>query len=175
MFALAAPAWDIILRTALIYLALLIGLRIAGKREIGQMTVFDLVVLLLLSNAVQNAMLGPDTSLVGGLLAAAVLLALNAILARLGRGSPRLRRLIEGSPTLLILHGRKGSVRRRCRRPCVSTGLRNWRTLKWRCWRSMVRSASSRQAGRRNTSNGPSSFSGIPEYIGAACLIRTTL
>jgi len=105
MFALAAPAWDIILRTALIYLALLIGLRIAGKREIGQMTVFDLVVLLLLSNAVQNAMLGPDTSLVGGLLAAAVLLALNAILARLGRGSPRLRRLIEGSPTLLILHG----------------------------------------------------------------------
>ena len=105
MLTLAVPAWNIALRTAAIYLVILIGLRLAGKREIGQMTVFDLVVLLLLANAVQNAMVGPDTSLTGGVLAALVLLALNAAVARLRLRWPRLRRIIEGSPTLLILHG----------------------------------------------------------------------
>jgi uncharacterized membrane protein YcaP (DUF421 family) len=99
------PYLEIILRTTLIYLAILIGLRLAGKREIGQMTVFDLVVLLLIANAVQNAMVGPDTSLTGGILAAAVLLVINIVLARLRMRWPRLRRLIEGSPTLLVLHG----------------------------------------------------------------------
>jgi len=79
----AIPLWDIVLRTAGVYVAILLGLRLAGKREIGQMTVFDLVVLLLLANAVQNAMVGPDTSLGGGLLAAIVLLVLNALVARL--------------------------------------------------------------------------------------------
>jgi uncharacterized membrane protein YcaP (DUF421 family) len=105
MFTLAIPAWDIILRTIVIYLVILIGLRIAGKREIGQMTVFDLVVLLLISNAAQNAMLGPDTSLVGGVLAAVVLLAMNAVVAGLRMRWPRLRRLVEGTPTLLVLRG----------------------------------------------------------------------
>jgi uncharacterized membrane protein YcaP (DUF421 family) len=102
---LAIPVWNIALRTAAIYLVILIGLRLAGKREIGQMTVFDLVVLLLLANAVQNAMVGPDTSLVGGILAAIVLLVLNASVARLRMRWPRLRRLVEGTPTLLVLHG----------------------------------------------------------------------
>jgi uncharacterized membrane protein YcaP (DUF421 family) len=105
MLNLAIPAWNIALRTATIYLVILIGLRLAGKREIGQMTVFDLVVLLLIANAVQNAMVGPDTSLAGGVLAALVLLALNAVVARLRLRWPRLRRLVEGSPTLLVLHG----------------------------------------------------------------------
>jgi uncharacterized membrane protein YcaP (DUF421 family) len=105
MLTLAIPAWNIVLRTAAIYLVILIGLRLSGKREIGQMTVFDLVVLLLLANAVQNAMVGPDTSLAGGVLAALVLLALNAVVARLRLRWPRLRRIIEGSPTLLVLHG----------------------------------------------------------------------
>jgi uncharacterized membrane protein YcaP (DUF421 family) len=105
MLKLAIPAWDIVLRTAVIYLVILIGLRLAGKREIGQMTVFDLVVLLLIANAVQNAMVGPDTSLAGGILAAAVLLVLNAVVAQLRLRWPRLRRIIEGSPTLLVLHG----------------------------------------------------------------------
>jgi uncharacterized membrane protein YcaP (DUF421 family) len=105
MLTLAIPAWNIVLRTAAVYLAILLGLRLAGKREIGQMTVFDLVVLLLIANAVQNAMVGPDTSLTGGILAAAVLLALNAIVAWLRLRWPRLRRLVEGSPTLLVLHG----------------------------------------------------------------------
>ena len=105
MFDLAIPAWNIIARTAFIYFAILVGLRLAGKREIGQMTVFDLVLLLLIANAVQNAMVGPDTSLVGGVMAAGVLLALNALVARLRLRWSRLRRLIEGSPTLLVLHG----------------------------------------------------------------------
>ncbi len=105
MLELENPAWDIVLRTAAIYVLVLIGLRLAGKREVGQMTVFDLVLLLLIANAVQNAMVGPDTSLTGGVLAAVVLLALNAVLARLRLRWPRLRRLVEGSPTLLVLRG----------------------------------------------------------------------
>jgi uncharacterized membrane protein YcaP (DUF421 family) len=105
MLHLAQPAWQIVVRTAVIYLALLIGLRLAGKREIGQMTVFDLVVLLLLANAVQNAMVGPDTSLTGGVLAAAVLLVLNTLVAQLRLRSPKLRHAVEGSPTILVLHG----------------------------------------------------------------------
>lgn len=106
MLNLMVPAWEIGIRAAAVYLAILIGLRLSGKREIGQMTLFDLVTLLLLANAVQNAMVGPDTSLTGGLLAAGALLALNAAVAygRL-RWQP-LRTLMEGTPTLLVLHGR---------------------------------------------------------------------
>jgi uncharacterized membrane protein YcaP (DUF421 family) len=105
MFSMAVPAWDIVLRTTVVYLIILIGLRLAGKREIGQMAIFDLVVLLLLANAVQNAMVGPDTSLLGGLLAALVLLALNGLVAQLRLRWPRLQRIVEGSPTVLVLHG----------------------------------------------------------------------
>jgi uncharacterized membrane protein YcaP (DUF421 family) len=105
MLTLSIPAWDVALRTMAVYLALLVGLRLAGKREIGQMTVFDLVVLLLLANAVQNAMVGPDTSLVGGILAAVVLLVINTTIAQLRMRWPRLRRLVEGTPTLLVLRG----------------------------------------------------------------------
>jgi uncharacterized membrane protein YcaP (DUF421 family) len=98
-------AYSIVLRTLAVYLAVLIGLRLAGKREIGQMTVFDLVVLLLIANAVQNAMVGPDTSLAGGILAAVVLLLVNALVARLRLNWPGFRRWVEGTPTLLVLHG----------------------------------------------------------------------
>ena len=96
---------DILLRTVVIYLLILIGLRLAGKREIGQLTVFDLVVLLLIANAVQNAMVGPDTSLAGGALAAVVLLVVNSLVSRMRYKWPRLRRWVEGTPTLLVLHG----------------------------------------------------------------------
>jgi uncharacterized membrane protein YcaP (DUF421 family) len=106
MFTLALPVWNIVLRTAAVYLVVLLGLRLTGKREIGQMTVFDLVLLLLIANAVQNAMVGSDTSLLGGLIAAGALLVLNAGVSRLRLRSKRLRRLIEGSPTLLVLHGK---------------------------------------------------------------------
>jgi len=105
MLSLGIPAWQIAVRTAVVYLVILVGLRLAGKREIGQITVFDLVVLLLIANAVQNAMVGPDNSLVGGILAALVLLVINAVVARLRLRWRRLRHLIEGSPTLLVLRG----------------------------------------------------------------------
>ena len=105
MLRLGVPALQIVLRTAAIYLVILLGLRAAGKREIGQMTVFDLVVLLLIANAVQNAMVGPDVSLTGGILAALVLLGLNALVAWMRLRWPWLRRLVEGSPTVLVLHG----------------------------------------------------------------------
>ena len=106
MFAITwSTLLGILIRTVAVYLVVLIGLRISGKREIGQMTVFDLVVLLLIANAVQNAMVGPDTSLVGGILAAVVLLVVNAIVASSRLRWPRLRRLVEGTPTLLVLHG----------------------------------------------------------------------
>lgn len=93
-------------RTAVVYVAILLGLRLAGKRELGQMTMFDLLVLMLLANAVQNAMVGPDTSLVGGLLAAALLLMLNALLRRARAHWPRLGRVLEGTPTVLVVHGK---------------------------------------------------------------------
>ena len=105
MFALATPIFEVALRTSVVYLALYLGLRLAGKRELGQMTVFDFVLLLLIANAVQNAMVGADTSLVGGLVAAVVLLLLNRMVAWLRLRSPRLRDLLEGSPTVLIAHG----------------------------------------------------------------------
>lgn len=96
---------SIVVRAALVYVAVLVGLRVSGKRELGQMTVLDFVVLLLIANAVQNAMVGADTSLVGGLLAGAALLLMNALLSFLRVRSPRLRRALIGSPTVLVLHG----------------------------------------------------------------------
>lgn len=105
MFNLQEPWWSIIVRTTAVYLAVLLGLRLAGKREIGQLTVLDLVVLLLISNAVQNAMLGHDTSLLGGIIAVAVLLVMSVVLAQLRMRSTRLRHLVEGSPSVLVLHG----------------------------------------------------------------------
>lgn len=102
-FSIAA---DIVLRTMVVYAVVLVGLRLSGKREIGQITVFDLVVLLLLANAVQNAMVGDDTSLAGGIVAAVVLLASSAVVIRIRLRWPQLRRALEGSPTILVLHGR---------------------------------------------------------------------
>lgn len=105
MFHLQIAAWSIAARTAMIYVALLLGFRLAGKREMGQMTPFDLVVILLIANAVQNAMVGPDTSVLGGLIAAAVLLVGNYALASARERVPWLRRAVEGHPTLLIRNG----------------------------------------------------------------------
>jgi uncharacterized membrane protein YcaP (DUF421 family) len=96
----------IVLRTAVIYLLVLIGVRLSGKREVGQMTPFDLTLLLLLSNSVQNAMTGPDTSLLGGAIAASTLLVLNYLVANLSGMNRRFRRFIEGQPTLLIHDGK---------------------------------------------------------------------
>lgn len=97
---------QIALRTVVIYSVVLIGVRLSGKREVGQMTPFDLTLLLLLSNSVQNAMTGPDTSLFGGVAAAATLLILNYLVADLSGVNRRFRRLIQGQPSLLVHDGK---------------------------------------------------------------------
>jgi len=106
MFDLDVNGLSIVARTLIVYLALLAGLRLAGKRELGQMTPFDLVVILLIANAVQNAMVGPDTSVTGGLIAAGVLVTVNYGVAAARERLPWLRRAVEGTPTLLINDGR---------------------------------------------------------------------
>ncbi len=97
---------QIVLRTGVIYLLVLIGVRLSGKREVGQMTPFDLTLLLLLSNSVQNAMTGPDTSLLGGAVAACTLLVLNYGVAAVSGSNRHLRRLVQGEPSLLIHDGK---------------------------------------------------------------------
>ena len=106
MFSLDVSGWSIVLRTVIVYVALLLGLRLAGKREMGQMTPFDLVVILLIANAVQNAMVGPDTSVTGGLIAAGVLIVGNYGVAQARERLPWFRRAVEGTPTLLINDGK---------------------------------------------------------------------
>ncbi len=81
---------EIALRTTVVYVLVLVGIRLTGKREVGQMTPFDLTLLLLLSNSVQNAMTGPDTSVVGGATAALVLLTLNFLAGGAFRDKPAL-------------------------------------------------------------------------------------
>lgn len=102
-------AWHVLLnialRTSVIYLVVLIGVRLSGKREVGQMTPFDLTLLLLLSNSVQNAMTGPDTSLLGGVIAASTLLILNYLVGNLSGANRRFRRIIQGQPSLLVHDG----------------------------------------------------------------------
>jgi uncharacterized membrane protein YcaP (DUF421 family) len=105
MHASARVLAEIFIRTASIYLVILIGVRLSGKREVGQMTPFDLTLLLLLSNAVQNAMTGPDTSLTGGVVAACTLLLMNYLVAEVSGMNRRFRHFVQGSPTLLIHDG----------------------------------------------------------------------
>src|SRR2546426_6388962 len=96
---------EITLRTAVIYAVVLVGVRLSGKREVGQMTPFDLTLLLLISNAVQNAMTGPDTSLLGGVIAASTLLLLNYLIAEVSGGNRRFRKFVQGQPSLLVHDG----------------------------------------------------------------------
>jgi uncharacterized membrane protein YcaP (DUF421 family) len=96
---------QIVLRTGVIYLVVLIGVRLSGKREVGQMTPFDLTLLLLLSNSVQNAMTGPDTSLAGGIVAASTLLVLNYLVGSVSGTNRRFRRFVQGQPSLLVHDG----------------------------------------------------------------------
>ena len=97
---------DVALRTTIVYIALVVGLRLTGKRQLGQMSAFDLVLLLIIANAVQNAMVGPDTSLAGGLVAAGVLLFWHQVINRLRRSSPRFGKLIAGEGVMLIKDGK---------------------------------------------------------------------
>jgi uncharacterized membrane protein YcaP (DUF421 family) len=97
---------EIFLRTGTIYIVVLAGVRLSGKREVGQMTPFDLTLLLLISNAVQNAMTGSDTSLLGGVVAAATLLVLNYLVAEVSGGNRRFRKFVQGQPSLLVHDGK---------------------------------------------------------------------
>ena len=108
------PVVEKIVRSVVVYLFLLAAFRLAGKRQLGQMTAFDLVVVLVISNVVQNALIGNDNSLGGGLIGATVILVLNAIVARVTFQHKPIERLIENSPTVLVRHGRvlRDSLRR---------------------------------------------------------------
>jgi len=106
MLNIAIPTWELILRAAVVYGFLLVLLRITGKRQIGQLAPFDLVLLLVLSNAVQNSMNGGDNSLVGGLLSAFTLVALNYGVGYAIFRSKRLEALVEGRPQVIIHNGR---------------------------------------------------------------------
>ena len=106
MFVLGAPVAEKVLRTAMVYFFLVLGLRLAGKRELAQLNPFDLVVLFLLSNVVQNAVIGNDNSVTGGLIGAATLLGLNWIVVRALYRHERLEKLVEGEEDVLVEAGR---------------------------------------------------------------------
>ena len=106
MWTLSVPAWELILRGAIIYLFLLVLLRITGKRQVGQLSPFDLVLLLVLSNAVQNAMTGNDNSIPGGIITATTLVLLNYVVSLATYRNKKLGELVEGRPELLIHNGR---------------------------------------------------------------------
>jgi len=105
MFHLPLPILEKILRPVVVYLFLIAFLRIFGKRELAQLNPFDLVVLLSLSNTVQNAMIGDDNSVTGGVIGAFSLLAINWIIVRLLFKTPKLTSALQGSQTVLIRHG----------------------------------------------------------------------
>jgi uncharacterized membrane protein YcaP (DUF421 family) len=105
MWTLGVSAPEKIIRTIGVYVGLAVLLRLAGKRDIAQLNSFDLVVMLLLSNVVQNAIIGDDLSVTGGLLGAVVLVAFNAVVVRLSLTSASLARLLEGSRTVLARRG----------------------------------------------------------------------
>jgi uncharacterized membrane protein YcaP (DUF421 family) len=99
------PLVEKVVRSVVVYVFLLAAFRLVGKRQVGQMTPFDLVVLLIISNIVQNALIGDDSSLGGGLVGATTILVVNALVAWMTFRSKRLRRVVEHTPTILVRHG----------------------------------------------------------------------
>lgn len=113
LFQIQIPVLEKVLRTVGVYAGMAILLRLAGKRDLAELNTFDLVVIMLLSNVVQNAVIGNDNSLVGGLLGAAVLLAVNALIVRLAVRYTWISRVFEGRPTDLVVNGKiVGNLRR---------------------------------------------------------------
>jgi uncharacterized membrane protein YcaP (DUF421 family) len=105
MWNLSLPWWEFVLRAVIVYGFLILILRVTGKRQIGQMSPFDLVLLLVLSNAVQNSMNGGDNSVGGGLILAATLVAFNALVSFLTARNRRVEEWMVGAPEVLIRHG----------------------------------------------------------------------
>src|SRR6266478_9472013 len=109
MWELSIPWWELTARAVLVYLFLLVLLRLTGKRQVGQLAPFDLVLLLILSNAVQNAMNGGDNSVIGGMISAVTLVGVNWVVGVITYKSKAAERLIEGTPELLIHNGKLSS------------------------------------------------------------------
>jgi uncharacterized membrane protein YcaP (DUF421 family) len=105
MWNLSLPWWEFVLRGLIVYVFLILILRITGKRQTGQLAPFDLVLLLVLSNAVQNSMNGGDNTVVGGLISATTLIALHYVVAFATWKSKTLESLIEGTPRIIIHNG----------------------------------------------------------------------
>lgn len=118
MFELAMPAWQLAMRAAIVYLVLLALLRLSGKRTLGELSVFDLIVVIVLGSAVRTSMVGNDKSLLGGLIVAAVLLLLDYVSAWLTARSRRLERILDGRPVLIARDGEVFSdVLKKCNIP----------------------------------------------------------
>jgi len=100
------PVWEKLLRSVVIYFFILIAFRFTGKRQVGQLTPFDLVVLLIISNVVQNAVIGNDNSLGGGMIGAVTILVLNWGVVEISYRFKFMRRAMEGTPTILIHNGK---------------------------------------------------------------------
>src|SRR5215475_10122483 len=105
MWTMAIPVWELVLRGVLVYGFLIVLLRLTGKRQVGQLAPFDLVLLLVLSNAVQNSMNGGDNSVLGGLISASTLVAVNWAVGYAAFRSKRLERAIEGRPQVIVHNG----------------------------------------------------------------------
>jgi len=105
LFILTIPVLEKIIRPIIVYFFLIIGLRLAGKRELGQLNPFDLIVLLTISNTVQNAIIGQDNSVLGGLIGATTLLVINFVVVRIIHKNKFLGRLVEGESEYLIKNG----------------------------------------------------------------------
>ena len=106
LFELSMPWWEFVLRAVAVYAVLLALIRLSGKRTMGQFTPFDMLLIVLLGTAVQNSLIGDDVSLLGGLLLAAVLIALNWCVAWMTSRSRRAERIIEGAPVVLARNGK---------------------------------------------------------------------
>jgi uncharacterized membrane protein YcaP (DUF421 family) len=105
MWNLSLPWWEFVLRAVIVYGFLIVILRLTGKRQIGQMSPFDLVLLLVLSNAVQNAMNGGDNTVAGGLILATTLIAFNALVSFLTARDPRMEKWLVGEPAIIVYDG----------------------------------------------------------------------
>lgn len=105
MWKLAQPWWEFVLRGLVVYGFLLVMLRLTGKRQVGQLAPFDLVLLLVLSNALQNSMNAGDNTVAAGFILVATLLVANGLLSWLTRRSKRAELLLEGRPQILVHHG----------------------------------------------------------------------
>jgi uncharacterized membrane protein YcaP (DUF421 family) len=106
MWNISVPWWELVIRGVIVYIFLIALLRVTGKRQVGQLAPFDLVLLLVLSNAVQNSMNAGDNSLIGGLISAATLIGANGLVGMVTFRSKRLEAIVEGRPQILIHNGK---------------------------------------------------------------------